>query len=64
MRTTTTGAHYGESLQAALDRTEVSVRELARRLGARAREVALERFPLDRMLDETLAAYEAAGVRL
>lgn len=40
MRTTTTGAHYGESLQAALDRTEVSVRELARRLNPSDPETA------------------------
>ena len=35
----------------------VSDRELARALGRRARKIVLERFPLDRMLDETLALY-------
>jgi glycosyltransferase involved in cell wall biosynthesis len=37
--------------------------ELARRLGASAREVVIDRFPLDRMLDETMAAYEDARGR-
>jgi glycosyltransferase involved in cell wall biosynthesis len=39
----------------------VDDRGLARRLGQAARSVVLDRFPLDRMIDETLAAYEAAG---
>jgi glycosyltransferase involved in cell wall biosynthesis len=38
----------------------VGDRELARRLGSTAREVVLERFPLERMVDETLASYDAA----
>lgn len=33
-------------------------RDLARRLGARAREVVLEKYPLDRMIDETLGVYD------
>ncbi len=43
-------------LAAAIERL-VADKDLARRLGAAAREVVLERFPLDRMLDETMAAY-------
>jgi glycosyltransferase involved in cell wall biosynthesis len=31
----------------------------ARRIGARAREIALEHFALDRMLDDTIATYES-----
>jgi glycosyltransferase involved in cell wall biosynthesis len=36
-------------------------RALARRIGLRAREVVLERYPLERMIDETLGIYARAG---